>query len=32
MQAVTCLFRIEEFDRTAKSYIDRWDKLEAKLP
>jgi hypothetical protein len=32
MQAVTRLFRREEFDRTVKSYIDRWDKLEAKLP
>jgi hypothetical protein len=32
MQAVTRLFRREEFDRTVKSYIDRWHKLEAKLP
>ena len=31
-KAVTRLFPREEFDRTVKSYIDRWDELEAKLP
>jgi len=30
--ALTCLFRREEFDRTVKSNIARWGKLEAKLP
>jgi len=31
MQAVTRLFRGEEFDRTVKSDIDRWDKLGQRL-